>query len=297
MARAGRRVRREFAVPALFLASVALVAAALSLACSRGAPGPDVALEIEAEAIAYSEFDAYLTANGIADAPSLDPKVLSGLFDQFIAELLLERLARERQAGGRGSEAGEGGGSRQAGSSEVRRLIARETATPSEDEVRAYYRSHASRFVLPERVRLRQILVEDRGKAEQAIGELRRGHPFDQIARTYSEGPRAQDGGDQGWLGREDLPPDLARRIFALDEGQVSSIVAADYGFHIFFVEGFEVGREVPLAEARAEIERELAERARNDARTRLVGTAVERYNVRVYGGNLPFHYQGRHRR
>ena len=45
---------------------------------------------------------------------------------------------------------------------------------------------------------------------------------FAAIAREHSDGPDAEDGGEVGWVTRDQLPVDLADPIFALQPGQVS---------------------------------------------------------------------------
>lgn len=269
------RIRR----PGLLLGLVAL-----AWACGPGAPAADVAALFGDRSVPYAEFEAYLAANAIGDAPSLDSEVLSGLFDQFLDELALTRLAQEEGVPGGGSRAG------------VNQLVER-SATPVERrEVEAYYDEHKERFLELERVRVRQILVEDRATAELAASELRSGSSFEEVARDLSEGPRAKFGGDQGLLSREDLPPELATKIFELDAGEVSAIISADYGFHIFQVSERLAAKEMPLDQAAPLIVEELQEAKRSEAVGALLERASKLYNVSVYARNLPFRYQGRYR-
>ena len=75
-----------------------------------------------------------------------------------------------------------------------------------------------------------------------------------EVARRLSRGPRADGGGVQGELARSDLPPSYADLIFALKPGEVSPVVPAEYGFHLFQVIEREPAEVVPLAAARGEI-------------------------------------------
>lgn len=264
--------------------SLCLLPALLLLpACGSDAPpAADVAAEVSGRAIPYAEFEAYLAANAMGDAPSLDGLVLSGLFDQFLGEMLVDRLAKDEVPDADRASA-------------VSTLVSRTADDVTEEQIQSFYKANQSRFRQPERVRLRQILVEDRSKAEQALSELARGRPFDEVARGYSEGPRAEMGGEQGLLSRDDLPPELATQIFALELLEVSEIVVADYGFHIFQVYERFSAEEVPVEVARIEVVEALQERGRTQALGRLVSNAAERYNVRVFDRNLPFQYQGRY--
>jgi parvulin-like peptidyl-prolyl isomerase len=144
-------------------------------------------------------------------------------------------------------------------------------------------------------VRLRQILVEDREAAERARQEIATGTDFVEVAQRTSKEPRASFGGDQGELARSELPPVFAEKIFGLAPGQVSDVIPADYGFHIFQVVERLPAKELTLAEAEAEIRSHLA---RSNAEGRLEELAAEaraRYNPVIYARNLPFNYVGRH--
>jgi parvulin-like peptidyl-prolyl isomerase len=263
-----------------FVAAAVLLLAA---SCGPGAPAADVAAEVGDRRVPYAEFEAYLAANAIADAPSLDSRVLSRLLDQFLDELLLRRLAEEEGMPGGASRAG------------VAELVAQASQAVEHAEIDQFYNAHRERFRQPERVRVRQILVEDRGTAELAARELDAGVPFEEVARKLSQGPRAKLGGDQGVLGREDLPPEIADRIFGLAAEEVSDIVAADYGFHIFQVSERLPPSDMPVEAVEPAILDELRDRKRGEAIAALRERAAKRYNASVYSRNLPFRYEGRY--
>ncbi len=255
----------------------------LAAGCGPGAPAADVAAQVGAQRVPYAEFEAYLAANAIVDAPSLDSRVLSRLLDQFLDELLLRRLAEEEGMPGGASRAG------------VAELVAQASQAVERAEIDQFFNTNRDRFQEPERVRVRQILVEDRGTAELAARELASGAPFEDVARELSQGPKAKLGGDQGVLGREDLPPEIADRIFGLAADEVSEIVAADYGFHIFQVTERLAPTDMPLEAVEPTILDELRDRKRGQAITALRERAAKRYNASVYSRNLPFRYEGRY--
>lgn len=263
--------------------SLSVLGALIAVACGRGAPAANVAAEVAGQAVPYAEFEVYLAANAIVDAPSLDSAVLSSLFDQFLDELLLTRLAADE-----GIEAG-------APRAAVSRLISESSGAVDRGEVEVFYRAHSDRFRRPESVRVRQILVEDRATAELAALELADGVPFEDVARELSQGPRAKQGGDQGVLSREDLPPEIANQIFGLSPKEVSEIIAAEYGFHIFQISERYPETQTPLGDAVPEIVEELQERKRGETVRALLERAAKRYNMRLYTRNLPFQYQGKY--
>jgi peptidyl-prolyl cis-trans isomerase SurA len=59
------------------------------------------------------------------------------------------------------------------------------------------------------------------------------GQSFKTMARIYSQGPSAQNGGDLGFVGRGELVKEFEAVAFKLKPGEVSGIVKTKFGFHI----------------------------------------------------------------
>jgi len=258
----------------------------LLVACNRPEPPPpDVVASLGDQQVRYSEFEEYVARTaGDADGV-LASDVLSQLFDQFLDEKVLVRLAGDRgllKTGERGPR------------DAIDALLHKDLeAEPAEPEIARYYEEHRKDFARPERVRLRQILTEDRATAEKALQELAAGADFVELARRLSRDPSAQTGGYQGELAREDLPPAFADVIFALKPGEASRIVPAEYGFHIFQVIDRSPAGVVPLEDARDEIVERLREQRADRHLAELVREGRTQYNVEVHGRNLPFNYKG----
>lgn len=93
-----------------------------------------------------------------------------------------------------------------------------------------------------------------RDLAERLANEIRRGAPFSQIAREYSEAPGAATGGDLGWIEEGTLSGDLNSAIAALKPGQLSAPIRADKGYHLLFLrDAREKGLPAPRAAAAPE--------------------------------------------
>lgn len=255
------------------------------VACGPSAvPSQDAAASLAGEELSYQRFEEYLARNVGEGEPQLGDRALSQLFDRFLTEELLMRTAVDR--GLVPADAGR----RQA----VDALVAQAASEAAADEeVSRYYREHLEDFRRPERVRLRQILVTDRRIAEQAQAALRAGEDFAEVSRRWSNDPAAEAGGSQGELVRSDLPPAFAEVVFGLAPGEISPIVPAEYGFHIFQVTARlpeEVLSEEDVAD---QIRDRLHRRRREEVLEGLLATARDHYNVEIYERNLPFDYRG----
>ncbi len=265
----------------------------LCAACRQAEPPPppDLVARIGPEEIRYGRFEGYVKRTAGDGETVLAGDVLSQLFDQFLDEELLARLAIDR---GLARDATTAAARRRA----IDALLAAELEKePAPAEIGAYYQAHRGEFARPERVRLRQILTEDRATAERALRELAGGAEFSEVARRLSGDAGASSGGFQGELSRDDLPPAFAEVIFALAPGEVSRLVPAEYGFHIFQVVARSPAEVVPLEQARGEIVERLRQEQADRALSALVGEARRRYNVEVVGRNLPFEYRGSYKR
>lgn len=214
----------------------------------------------------------------------LESAVLSRLFDQFLEERLLVRLAHDQ-----GLEK-EQKSQRAAVDFLIQAAGALEIGA---SEIQSYYENHREEFQRPEQVRLRQILVADAKIAAEAREAILEGEDFAVVAARTSEEPQAARGGDQGRLGRDDLPPAFADIIFNLEPGDVSDIIAADYGYHLFQVVERYPAQLVSLAAAREQIEEKLLRQRADELVAGFVQTAKERYHVEVFRNHFPFDYQG----
>jgi parvulin-like peptidyl-prolyl isomerase len=131
-----------------------------------------------------------------------------------------------------------------------------------------HFEEHRHEFAEPERVEIRQIVLDDRARAEELRARLLAGEDFAQLAGEHSIAPEAAEG---GWLppfARGELP-DAFDRAFELAPGKISEVIESPYGFHIFRVEALHPPREPEFADVRERIsldlERERLEDLRRD--------------------------------
>ena len=110
--------------------------------------------------------------------------------------------------------------------------------TPSEDEIKTYYDGHGDDFTRGERAVIEYVRVpiaatdRDRADVDFTISSLRdqilSGDNFEDVARTYSEGPTASLGGETGFLGEGMRDPAVLEALAGLETEQVSEGVTTD---------------------------------------------------------------------
>ena len=74
-------------------------------------------------------------------------------------------------------------------------------------------------------------------RAEKILKEVNATN-FSEMAKKYSEGPSAHNGGDLGWFGKGQMIPEFENAAFEGKVGEVyPNIVKSKFGYHIIFVE------------------------------------------------------------
>lgn len=146
----------------------------------------------------------------------------------------------------------------------------------SDIDIQIFYQLHKDRFTRPEKRKARHILItinpefaeNDRASASvriDAIVEKLRKNPgrFEALAKKHSECPTAVEGGRLGEVERGTLFAELDEALFAMGEGEISSVIETEMGFHVLLCEKINRSITVPLSRARARIKTILQERQR----------------------------------
>ncbi|MFO7962717.1 MAG: peptidylprolyl isomerase [Desulfobacterales bacterium] len=123
-----------------------------------------------------------------------------------------------------------------------------EPVSVSEDEITSYYEANKDSFHTPEQVKAGHILIKvnpeadekERAAAKEKIRDiqeqLKGGADFSALAQKYSQCPSKSDGGDLGFFSRGKMVKPFEDAAFKLKEGEVSDIVATNFGFHLIKV-------------------------------------------------------------
>ncbi|MCF8030252.1 MAG: SurA N-terminal domain-containing protein [Desulfohalobiaceae bacterium] len=128
----------------------------------------------------------------------------------------------------------------------VNRLISirvRKKVVVTEKELRRYYREHKEEYLQPREVHLSLILIRDRERLKELRGRISSGETsFSRAAREYSLGPRAESGGDLGFVQWKDLSQTMRDVLQDLDPGQISPVFPLKGGYALVRLEEMKSG-------------------------------------------------------
>ncbi len=161
----------------------------------------------------------------------------------------------------------------------------------SKEEAQKFYDEHKDEMQHPEFIRLSEILVTPKpvapvpapnadpnaaqppqdeaakqaadaaalsaaeAKAKDLLKQLKDGAAFDEIAKKYSDGPSAADGGALGTFERGKLAKELEDRTFAMKAGEITDIIRVKQGYAILKVDDHEAAGVPALKDAMPRIQ------------------------------------------
>jgi len=128
--------------------------------------------------------------------------------------------------------------------------------TIGHDDAMKYYEQHKKDFVRQEQVALRAIEIKTEGKKESEIPELKAkaqklhdrvkdGEDFGELAKRFSDGSTAQQGGYLGVYKRGELSKELEDVVFKMKKNEMTDVIETKQGFLILQVlEHYEEGEQ-----------------------------------------------------
>ena len=152
-----------------------------------------------------------------------------------------------------------------------------------DSEVKSFYDTNKRTFLKPETFKIRHIYVstpgpsdeeiesaEDQAKAKEIIDwvtnearkkidqaslALNEGKTFTSVAKEFSEDPKtSEEGGDLGFLMKNQTLPEVAGAMVKLKVGEISSVIESSLGFHIIKLTSKKESQAIALDEVKPEI-------------------------------------------
>ena len=148
------------------------------------------------------------------------------------------------------------------------------TVTVTDRALEEYFNEQRERFQTAEERRARHILVtvegDDTAAAEAEAAAIRArvdaGEDFAALATELSDDPGTKaQGGDLGWIARDQLAGPFEDALFALSAGEVAGPVQTDFGYHVIKLDEVRAGAAPTLAEVRDELAAEYQTREAED--------------------------------
>ena len=135
----------------------------------------------------------------------------------------------------------------------------------SKEDIQKYYDDHKSEFIRPEQVALREIEVSTEGKkdsdlpdlkkkAETALKRVKDGEDFGEIAKRFSDGSTAKQGGFLGVYKRGELSKELEDTVFKMKKNDLTDVLDTKQGYLVLQVlEHYDEGEQA-LSKVESEI-------------------------------------------
>ncbi len=116
------------------------------------------------------------------------------------------------------------------------------------EEVNDYYNKHKEEFHRPEMAYLSEMFVSTVGKSEaelpaleekakKLLDRVKNGEDFEEMAKRYSDGDSAKDGGSLGGFKRGQLSPELEAVVFKMKAKELSNVIRTKTGFLVLRVD------------------------------------------------------------
>ncbi len=159
----------------------------------------------------------------------------------------------------------------------------------TKEEEQQFYDEHKNEMQRPEAIRLSEILIAPKtpsitpapasgaagqsapaaqdpaaeqaaldaakAKADDVLQQLHKGASFDDLAKKFSDGPSAAQGGDLGVFKRGTLAKELEDKTFAMKAGDITDVIRTKQGYVILKVTEHQMAGIPPLKEIEPKIQ------------------------------------------
>lgn len=154
----------------------------------------------------------------------------------------------------------------------------------TDEEIAEYYNTHLEDFVIPERVRLFEIVLPNQQAAEAVRRRLSFGESFEELARRESITLSRERNGDLGWIDVRKLEPEISALVTRINPGDIlANIIKTEVGYHIIKLASKTERRMLTMQEASAEIRSMMMSQGKKRAVDALIAEMKEKGNIKVF--------------
>jgi peptidyl-prolyl cis-trans isomerase D len=133
----------------------------------------------------------------------------------------------------------------------------KKVAKPSDEEIETVYNQRIDEFKRPEQREVEQLLFGNEEAAKKAHDELTAGTDFAKVKATSNLLNKSNT--SLGFVQKDNMLDVASDTVFTLAKGGFSAPIKSPFGWHIFRVNNIKAASTVPLAEARASLEKDLS--------------------------------------
>lgn len=132
------------------------------------------------------------------------------------------------------------------------------------EDIEAYWRQHRNDFVSPPSYRLNMIFIPSADKEVyklklKAVEDgIKKGEPFGELARAYSEGFGAASGGEMGWMKAGELDRSVEDAASKLKAGNIAGPMVNSEGAYFIELVEMKAAAQTPLEEVKDRIQDKL---------------------------------------
>lgn len=129
----------------------------------------------------------------------------------------------------------------------------------SDKDAEEYYEKNKERFVGGESVNASHILVDSEELANEILGKIKSEEmTFEDAAKEYSSCPSKANGGSLGDFGKGQMVPEFDTAVFSMEEGELSSPVKTQFGYHLIRLNSKKAASLMPFSEIAEDIKNAL---------------------------------------
>lgn len=128
----------------------------------------------------------------------------------------------------------------------------------SESDAKAFYKENLQTLTRPEQARASNIQVSSEEEAKKILADLKKAPKkelaakFAEAAKQHSTGPRASEGGDLGYFGRDQMLKEISDVAFSLKAGEmVKEPLKTSFGYHLIYLAEKQDAGTVPFKEVK----------------------------------------------
>lgn len=158
-----------------------------------------------------------------------------------------------------------------------------------EAEITKYYNLNLNDFIIPERVRIYEIVLPTQLKAEETLRRLSHGESFEMIAMRESISESKTKGGDIGWIDTRKLDTEISSMIKRINPGDIlANIVKTDLGYHIIKLASRTERRMLTISEATPSIINILKIQEKKREIDSIVKSKREKSKIKIFKDKTP---------